>query len=393
MKKKKVLVVAPVPFFVDRGTPMRILEEALALEKRGCDIEIATYHIGRCISEINAESKIRVRRIVRLLFWYNKKEAGPNWQKVVLDILLTIKVIRVAWREKPSVIHAHLHEGVLIGWVAQKILFWRKMKLVADFHGQLVNEMTSHGYLNDGWLKKVFLFLERIIFSMGDRAIVSSEELKKIVSKFRKDGEVTVVLDGVDLRKYEVFVGSKQKEGENDKLKIIYSGAFVHNKGIDLLLEAILKIRNSGREDIQFILAGSPVENIKSFIEEHHLEKIVRIISPLDYRDLPKVNLLGDVAIDPKNSDVGQASGKILQYMAAKLPVICFDRENNKKYLQEAGYYIRDFSSDGLVDAILQFAENRDMIERMSEISGELIKKFSWDNSAKVILKIYNGKS
>jgi len=43
-------MVAPVPFFVDRGTPMRILEESLALERRGVEVNIVTYHLGRNIN-------------------------------------------------------------------------------------------------------------------------------------------------------------------------------------------------------------------------------------------------------------------------------------------------------------------------------------------------------
>ncbi|NCO98356.1 glycosyltransferase family 4 protein, partial [bacterium] len=82
----KILVIAPTPFFSDRGTHIRILEEALALEKLGHQVTIVTYHIGK---DINTEidTKIDVRRIRRLLFWYKKLEAGPDWQKVLLDIM------------------------------------------------------------------------------------------------------------------------------------------------------------------------------------------------------------------------------------------------------------------------------------------------------------------
>ena len=388
--KNRILVVAPVPFFVDRGTPMRILEESLALERLGADIQIATYHIGRCIKDIENDSNIKVRRIVRLLFWYNKKEAGPNWQKIVLDILLAIKVIRICWSEKPDIIHAHLHEGVLIGSLAQKVLFWRKMKLVADFHGQLVSEMTSHGYLREGWLKKFFLFLEKVIFSMGDWTIVSSEELKKIVCQFKKRNrdKLSVVLDGVNLKKYELLKKISEVKS-TDKLKVIYSGAFVKNKGIDLLLETIIRVKETNRDDILFILAGGPIENIASFVEKYDLRKIVKIISPLDYRDLPKVNLMGDIAVDPKLSGFGQASGKILQYMAAGLPVICFDRKNNRNYLRNAGFYVRDFSVDGLTEAVLHFANNKDKITEMSRNAEKEIARFSWDKSGEKILKIY----
>jgi len=63
----KVLVVAPTPFFSDRGTHIRILEEALALEKRGIEVTIATYHIGQDFPA-SLNSHIDVRRIRRLLF-------------------------------------------------------------------------------------------------------------------------------------------------------------------------------------------------------------------------------------------------------------------------------------------------------------------------------------
>jgi len=155
------------------------------------------------------------------------------------------------------------------------------------------------------------------------------------------------------------------------------------------LLEAILKISKMNLGGIKFILAGGPRENIENFIKNNKLDELVTIISPLNYVDLPAVNKLGDVAIDPKTSQVGQASGKILQYMAAGLPVICFDRENNRNYLGEAGYYVKEFNADGLKNGVLYFFENRDKIEAMSEISKKLIKKFAWETSAEKIVNIY----
>ena len=60
-KVKKVLVVAPTPFFADRGTHIRILEEALALEKLDYDITIATYHIGKDVhNEVKTKREFRM---------------------------------------------------------------------------------------------------------------------------------------------------------------------------------------------------------------------------------------------------------------------------------------------------------------------------------------------
>lgn len=382
----KILMVAPVPFFVDRGTPMRILEESLALEKEGVEVDIVTYHLGRGPEEMQ-NSKIKIFRVARLLFWYKKKEAGPNWQKIILDILLIWKTAKVVFLKKPEIIHAHLHEGVLIGWVVKYLFFWRKISLVADFHGELVSEMESHGYLNSSFIRKIFYFLEKTIFNLGDYAITSSGELEQKVRKMRQGESVEVVLDGVNVERYK-SLGDISKEMDG-VMRVIYSGAFVTNKGIDILLEAILKIHKKDIRDIKFILAGSPIGNIQDFISTNNLNEIVEIISPLNYIDVPRVNRMGDVAIDPKTSGVGQASGKILQYMGAGLPVICFDRENNRSYLGEAGYYVKDFSANGLVEAILYFLDNRAEIEKMSKISLVQTNNFTWQISAKKIISIY----
>ena len=145
----KILVIAPTPFFADRGTHIRILEESLALEKLGHEITIVTYHIGKDIQS-EVETNIDIRRIRRWLFWYTKLEAGPDWQKILLDLLLIRKALYLAYVQRPDIIHAHIHEGVALGWIVQKCLFWRKIKLVADFHGSLTKEMVSHSYLNGG---------------------------------------------------------------------------------------------------------------------------------------------------------------------------------------------------------------------------------------------------
>ena len=182
---KKVLMIAPTPFFSDRGTHIRILEEALALARRGHHVSIATYHIGQDLPKSLAQL-VEVRRILRLLFWYKKLEAGPDWQKIILDLMLIRKVFFLARTTRPDILHGHLHEGVLIGWVVQKVLFWRGMKLVGDLHGSLTKEMVSHAYLRKSGLKKIFQWIERLIDNLGDQAITSSWANTEEISAIRK---------------------------------------------------------------------------------------------------------------------------------------------------------------------------------------------------------------
>lgn len=387
----KILVIAPTPFFADRGTHIRILEEALALEKRGHDITIATYHIGKDIDS-SIETKIDVRRIRRLLFWYKKLEAGPDWQKIILDLMLVRKAFYLARTQKPDVIHGHLHEGVLIGWIVKKILFWRSIKLVADFHGSLTKEMVSHSYLSGGLLKKIFSEIEKWIDNLGDVAITSSEELTKDIAKLRCGHEVATVLDGANIRHYQ-NAASKQdlkKEFElpEDKIIVTYTGAMMMNKGIRYLLEAIPMVLSQCK-NVYFVVAGFPAEEVLQFVDENHLSDSVRVVSPLNYFEMPKLLLASDIGVDPKDSTTLQASGKILQYMAAGLAVVCFDRSNNREYLGEGAQYGEEISAHGLAQAIVTLANNAQKIEFKGQLNRQQIARFSWDISAEKIEENY----
>lgn len=131
-----VLMVAPTPFFADRGCHVRILGEIRALQEEGCDITLCTYHNGRDIPGI---------RTVRIpcVPWYNKLAAGPSNHKYYLDLLLLWKSLATALRRRPDVIHAHLHEGAAIGRFLSVVL---RRPLVFDYQGSLTDELASHEY-------------------------------------------------------------------------------------------------------------------------------------------------------------------------------------------------------------------------------------------------------
>lgn len=387
----KILMVAPTPFFSDRGTHIRILEEALALEKLGHQITIATYHIGKDIAN-KIDTKIDVRRIRRLLFWYKKLEAGPDWQKLMLDLMLLRKTFYLARTQKPDIIHGHLHEGILIGWIVQKLLFWRKMKLVADFHGSLTQEMLSHGYLKRG-LKSVFRWVEEIIDRMGDYAIASSWEGAQEIKKIRQDGKVEVVLDGTNTASFKNKISKEKLREEMEipqcDLVVGYTGGLVSNKGIDYFLDAIKLVLAQGK-NIFFMIGGFPATYVQNFIRNFNLEKNVRLVSPLDYFELPNFLAVCDVAVDPKDADTKQASGKMLNYMGAGLPIVCFDTINNRNYLGKGGNYCKDLSGESLSKEILILADNPQEIAMKGEINAQSAKNFSWEKSANKINSIYD---
>lgn len=391
MTPLQILVVAPTPFFSDRGTHIRILEEALALEKRGHTVTIATYHIGQNLPE-SLGSHIDVRRIRRLLFWYKKLEAGPDWQKIILDLLLIKKVLFLARTKRPDVIHGHLHEGVLIAWIVEKLLFWRGIKVVADFHGSLTKEMVSHRYLGLSGLFRLFRWVEHLIDNMGDAAVTSSWNNAEEIGAIRKQGKVMVLLDGTRL---SMFDGLPDKSAirraygvPETAVVVTYTGAFIRNKGINFFLEALPLIAEEHQE-VHFVLAGFPLDLIEKDIPEALRDKVT-IISPSPYFDLPQILKMSDIGVDPKDEATREASGKTLQYMGAGLPVACFDTGNNREYLHEGGTYATAVTAPALAAAIGRLVTDQSLRTRSGMINRERATQFSWEKSAEKVEGIYN---
>ena len=390
-RKLKVLVVAPTPFFSDRGTHIRILEEALALEKRGASVTIATYHIGADLPEY-LHTKIDVRRIRRLLFWYKKLEAGPDWQKIILDIMLIRKVFYLARTGRPDIIHGHLHEGALIGWIVQKALFWRKIPLIADLHGSLTKEMVSHSYLRASGLQNFFRMIERWIDTLGDRVVASSWDNVKEINAIRKSTPALLLLDGTRLAMFdglpERSTLKKIYHLPEDKVIVTYTGALIPNKGIKVLLDAIPLVCERYPE-AHFVVAGFPVDQIAEYTVQEVFKTRVTIISPLPYFDLPKILKISDIGVDPKEGSTRQASGKMLQYMGAGLPIVCFDTGNNREYLDQGGTYTRESTPLGLAEAIGQLIASPEERQRTGAINRERAEVFSWEQSAEQLEKMY----
>src|SRR5512146_1473140 len=138
----RVLMLAPTPYFADRGCHVRIYEEARALIDLGHEVCIVTYHLGRDMAGIPT---VRIPPVP----WYRKLSAGPSWHKPYLDILLFFKALAAARRFRPHVVHAHLHEGAFLGIFLKKLLH---LPLLFDCQGSLTAEMLDHGFIRKGSL-------------------------------------------------------------------------------------------------------------------------------------------------------------------------------------------------------------------------------------------------
>ncbi len=384
----KILMIAPTPFFADRGCHIRILGEVRALQAHGHEVMLTTYHIGKDVENLN------ITRIINIP-WYKKLEAGSSWHKLYLDILLLITSLRVYGKEKPDIIHGHLHEGALIGKLVSVMLSLGNTPVIFDVQGSLTKELQTYGFFkNFRPLKIFFQLVEKLICNLPNYLVCSSPSNLRFITNRMKVPEKRAmsVLDGL-FPDYFLCKGNgdlkKQFNIPTQKKVVIYTGSLMQSKGIEYLLDAIPIIAKK-YTNVFFLIVGYPVEQSKNRVNALEMQELVKFTGKVEYFQLPKYLTIADVAVEPKVDEAGEGSGKIINYMGAGLPVVCFDSLNNRRFLGENGLYAITGSSEDLANKVVEFLKNSVLAKTIGEANQKKVnEEFSWHANGQKLSNVY----
>jgi glycosyltransferase involved in cell wall biosynthesis len=384
----KVLHIGPTPFFSDRGCHIRIRGLAAALQRRGVESWLCTYGLGRDVPEVETE---RIAQIPG----YRRVDAGPSVFKYLADVMLLFKVCGSILRRRPDVLHGHLHEGALIGQAARTLLFWRRLPLIFDMQGSLTGELEQYGYLRFPPVRWIFHSVEWLIDRLPDRIAGSSAGSLAIAhERFGIPRErLALVPDGSDIEEpdAEELLHLREELALPSKRTIVaFTGSLLAVKGVDAL-HAVIAACAARDLPVHFLIVGYPVEGTRRFLCDHGLEPFCSLTGRVRYEQIGRYLALADVAIEPKAAASGEASGKLLNYMAAGLPVACFDTENNREMLGESGCYASVGDAEALVEAVAELVRDPQRAEQMGATArARVIAEYSWDASASTLLDLYH---
>lgn len=383
---RHVLKVAPTPFFADRGCHVRILEEARALIKRGYRITVCTYHLGDDVPEV------QIRRTMRVP-WYKKLAAGPSLHKFYLDPMLAWTTLRACRRDRPDIIHAHLHEGVLIGWIAS-LLF--RIPLVADLQGSLTGELVQHGFFRRGRLPyRIFRVVERAILRMPSAFLLSSRHAIEDFDLEPEDLRVParIVNDGVDA---ETFYPANPGEDLRRKLslpedrKIVgYLGLLNEYQGLSTLLRAAQRVLDEMR-DVHFLVMGYPnVEEYRRMAVELDIADRISMPGRIPYGLARDYLAACDVGVSAKQA-ITEANGKLLNYMAVGIPVVATDTEMNRELLGDLGVYADVDDPVGLAESLMRVLKDDDLARDLGRrLRKRAMEDVSWQAGSERIVEVY----
>jgi glycosyltransferase involved in cell wall biosynthesis len=379
----RVLMLAPTPFFADRGCHVRILEEARAVIPCGVELRLVTYHIGRDVDGFPIDR-------IPAIPWYRKLEAGPSWHKPYLDLLLLFKALKVANSFKPDLIHAHIHEGAFIGAILKRLL---RVPMLFDCQGSLTGEITDHKFVRPGsLLQRLFASLERWINLSSDFIIASAgPTVDLLVSQGVPKERVRALMDGVDTAVFapQPKAAIRARLGLPERVPVVaYLGLLNSYQGVDLLLEAAALLKWQGAR-AHFLIMGFPEERYRVKAEEMGLSENITFTGRISYDDAPLYLSAGDIAVSPKVS-LTEANGKLFNYIACGLPTVAFDTPVNREILGDAGLYATVGDAAELAGAIGRLLGDRELREELGEMGRErAVKEHSWEARGRELVAIY----
>ncbi len=383
----RIANISPVPFFEDRGTPIRVLEEVRSLQKLGNRVTVFAYHLGRNIKGIE------IKRIPSIP-WYRSTAVGANFHKIYLDVLLSSIALKRFLERDYDIIHAFLHEGVAVGSLLR---LFRRRPIVFDAEGSLTGEMLAKHFLRKGSTSYRFWHrIEGMLNRRADEIITSSNQNAKVLTEdFGIDQErVTVIGDGVDTDIFspDVKPGNIRKRVSipQGRRVVTYIGTLHPYQGIDGLIGSIPEVLKEAPET-HFLIIGFPnIEHYSRMARRLGVQDNITFTGKVSYFDIPRYLSLAHVGVSPKIITSGEGNEKVYNYMAMGIPSVVFDYPVNRHILGNLGVYASAQDFHEFAEMLAGLLNDEKRIKKLGRACREkAIKDYSWARVSLDIMKVY----
>jgi len=277
------------------------------------------------------------------------------------------------------------------------------VKYIFDHH-DANPELYLSKYGKDDLLYKAQVLLEKMTYAVSDVVMATNGSYRNLALTRggHKSEDVFIVRNGPDLARLRAVAPDPALKHGKDYL-VGYVGNMGVQEGLDILLEAALHIRNSGRRDVHFTCVGGGPELpiLRRMVADMGLEDTVNFTGRVPDEQLVAVLSTADVCVNPdKPCEMNDISTmiKIMEYMALEKPIVQFDLKEGRFSAAEASLYasnanpVPDFAAK-----ILWLLDHPEERKRMGQIGRkrveqELAWKFSVDNLLAAYERAFAGR-
>lgn len=332
--------------------------------KKGHNVTVVTM----AYKNLPKEEIINGVKIVRVRCFRSKKNVCHPWEQMSYIISAYNYLRHRRNKNKFDCIHTHfiIPTGVVGLWYSKK--------------SGTQNIITAHGSDVIGHNNKRFKFLYailkqpwRYIVSNSNCVVAPSNYLIDLMKKTENRANYFMIPNGVDT---SVFVPMEKKR------RIIVLCRLQETKGVQIVLEALAKIKSSLKGWRVDILGEGPYEHfLKSLAKENCLEDIVYFRGWIENKSEEHLKYIGQADIYISASRVENCPVSVLEAMSGGCRLILSDIPAHRQLCNNKDSFFRVDNIDELSDKILQMVIDKEK-NKVPE------KVMDWDAVAEQYLKL-----
>lgn len=348
---------------------------ALSAQKAGYDVTVVTKDTGK---------KSIIEALGLKVIDLPMNRSGQN---IIEELYTCWFLYRLYCREKPHVVHHVGLKTILWGTLAAKL---------ANVCG-VVNAVSGLGiFFSEENKSLVSKFLPKVLRFSHHRknlaVIFQNNEDKSLFLRngiIKEDQVFMIKGSGVDLKQY-----CYTPEPENGKIRVLFTARMIVEKGVFVLVDATLKLKEQYKDKVEFLLCGGLDDNPKA-IKEEELKAVCdgEYIQWLGYRtDVLELLKSCHIVAFPSYYKEGLPKS-LIESTAVGRPIVTTNSIGCKETVIDGynGYLIPIKDSDTLAERLKILFEDEGLRQNMGRNSRMLAEKdFSIENVIQKHLEIYN---
>jgi len=341
LSPRRILFLAPQPFYEDRGTPIAVLHVLEALSSQGVTVDLITFPVGQAIDLPG----LRIFRVGRGLP-IRSVPIGLSARKLLLDGLLVVACLHRLSRERYDCIHA-VEEAAFPAALVTRALH---TPVLYDMASSLPRELAHHRWLAGNLAQRMLHGLERWLFRRVDHIVCSAGLASHVAATPGAAPVAEWVFPSAppNVPAEEVLRLREELDIPRDAPVVLYTGSFAVYQGVDLLLEAASHVHRE-RPDAVFVLVGAAGEGA---VPDNRPMRWIRVVPRQSRRIVDRYLAMADILVSPRLGGDNLPS-KIFDYLSAGKPIVATDCAAHRSILDDSRALLVPAGSQPLADALL----------------------------------------
>ncbi|OVE73835.1 hypothetical protein BVX94_02650 [bacterium B17] len=377
----KILLLAPHPFYQERGTPIAVDLLIRALSDLGHEVDVLTYHEGE---DLKYSDRVAIKRIKKPPFAEGIRP-GFSFKKLISDFYMFPEAKRMARENKYDMIHA-VEESV---FMARSIGRKLKIPYVFDMDSSMPEQIVEKFC----WAK----FMLPMMNGFEARAVKSAEAVvpvcQALADKAEKHGAKRIFLlrDISLLGKSEgADVDIRAELGIKGPM-VLYIGNLEKYQGIDLLIESF-KIVHGENDSASLVIIGGKKNDVMKYMDKTMklgLEDSVHLVGPRPVSHMKALLESADVLVSPRTKG-GNTPMKIYSYMDSGKALLATSLETHTQVLDDSTAMLAKPEKEPFAKAMKQLLEDAELRNRLgSACKHAAEERHSPDAFRKTVKEIY----